>query len=88
MELSYVARGENLRRRKKPKSINFSEKFLSLPSEIVGLRFLRIRPEMLLMKPRGCLHSQPGGINGPSTHPFPFPWIFFFFNDCNICYRQ
>ena len=77
--MSYVARGENLRRRKKPKSINFSGRFLSLPSEIVALRFLRIRSEMLPMKPRSCLHSQPGGINGTSTHPSPFPWIFFFY---------
>ena len=40
MELSYVARGENLRRRKKPKSITFLGKFLSLPSEIVALSSL------------------------------------------------
>ena len=39
MEKSYEARGENLGRRKKPKSSNHSGKFLSLPCEIVALRF-------------------------------------------------
>ena len=39
MEKSYEARGENLGRRKKPKSSNYSGKFLSLPFEIVALRF-------------------------------------------------
>ena len=42
MEQSYEAQAENLGRRKKPKSSNYSEKFLSLPCEIVALRFLRI----------------------------------------------
>ena len=42
MEQSYEARGENLGRRKKPKFSNYSGKFLSLPCEIVALRFLRI----------------------------------------------
>ena len=44
MEQSYEARRENLRRRKKSKSSDYSGKFLSLPSEIVALRFLRILP--------------------------------------------
>ena len=44
MEQSYEARRENLRRRKKSQSSNDSGKFLSLPSEIVALRFLRILP--------------------------------------------
>ena len=44
MEQSYEARRENLRRRKKSKSSNHSGKFLPLLSEIVALRFLRIRP--------------------------------------------
>ena len=44
MEYSYEARREFLRRRKKSQSSNDSGKFLSLPSEIVALRFLRILP--------------------------------------------
>ena len=44
MEQSYEARRENLRRRKKSKSSNYSGKFLPLLSEIVALRFLRIHP--------------------------------------------
>ena len=57
--------------RKKPKSSNFSGKFSSLPSDIVALRFLRIRPVMLPMKQRSCLHSQPGGIKRNLDPPFP-----------------
>ena len=71
MEQSYEALRENLRRRKKPKSSNYSGKFLSLPSEIVALRFLRIRPVILPMKPRSCLHSQPGGDERKLDPPFP-----------------
>ena len=48
MEQSYQARRENLRRRKKSKSSNYSGKFLPLLSEIVALRFLRIRPLTML----------------------------------------
>ena len=83
MEKSYEVRRENLRRRKKSQSSNDSGKFLSLPSEIVALRFLRILP----------LTTQPFTLptRGEKTEPRPtlppFPWLFFK-NDCNICYRQ
>ena len=63
MEQSYEARRENLRRRKKPKSSNYSGKFLSLPSEIAAPRLLRTPPVMLPLKTRSYSHSQsqPGG---------------------------
>ena len=82
MEYSYEARRENLRRRKKSKSGNYSGKFLSLPSEIVALRFLRILP----------LTTQPftlptRGEKRNLDPPFP-PSHGSFKNDCNICYRQ
>ena len=82
MEYSYEARRENLRRRKKSQSSNDSGKFLSLPSEIVALRFLRILP----------LTTQPftlptRGEKGNLDPPFP-PSHGSFKNDCNICYRQ
>ena len=81
MEQSYEARGENLGRRKKPKISNYSGKFLSLPCEIVALRFLRI-----------CLlTTQPfilPALRDKRNLDSPFsPWLFFE-NDCNICYRQ
>ena len=82
MEYSYEARRENLRRRKKSKSGNYSGKFLTFPSEIVALRFLRILP----------LTTQPftlptRGEKRNLDPPFP-PSHGSFKNDCNICYRQ
>ena len=83
MEQSYEARRENLRRRKKPKSSNYSGKFLSLPCEIVALRFLRICP--VTTQPF-TLPARRDKRNLDSPSP-PYPWLFFE-NDCNICYRQ
>ena len=83
MEQSYEARGENLGRRKKPKSSNYSGKFLSLPCEIVALRFLRICP--VTTQPF-TLPARRDKRNLDSPSP-PYPWLFFE-NDCNICYRQ
>ena len=80
MEQSYETRRENLRKRKKSKSTNYSGKFLPLPSEIVALRFLRILP--LTTQPF-TLPTQ--GEKRNLDPPFPHGS---FKNDCNICYRQ
>ena len=83
MEYSYEARRENLRN--KSKSSNYSGKFLSLPSEIVALRYLRSPLVTLPLKTRSYSYSQLGGINGTSTLP---PSHGSFVNDCNICHGQ
>ena len=90
MEKSYEARIENLRRRKKPKSSNYSGKFLSLPSEIAALRLLRTPPVMLPFKTRSYSHSQSqpgGGGNKRNLDPLlpphdPFSYV----NDCNTIF--
>ena len=86
MEYSYEARRENLRRNKS-KSSNYSGKFLSLPSEIVALRYLRSPLVTLPLKTRSYSYSQLGGDKRNLDPPLP-PSHGSFVNDCNICYRQ
>ena len=83
MEQSYEARRENLGRRKKSKFSNYSGKFIPVPSEIVALRFLRIRP---LTTYPFTLPAR--GEEQNLDPPFPPSHGSFFKNDCNICYRQ
>ena len=86
MEYSCEARRENLRRNKS-KSSNYSGKFLSLPSEIVALRYLRTPLVTLPLKTRSYSYSQLGGDKRNLDPPLP-PSHGSFVNDCNICYRQ
>ena len=86
MEYSYEARRENLRRNKS-KSSNYSGKFLSLPSEIVALRYLRSPLVTLPLKTRSYSYSQLGGDKRNLDPPLP-PSHGSFVNDCNICHGQ
>ena len=86
MEYSCEARRENLRRNKS-KSSNYSGKFLSLPSEIVALRYLRTPLVTLPLKTRSYSYSQLGGDKRNLDPPLP-PSHGSFVNDCNICHGQ
>ena len=86
MEYSCEARRENLRRNKS-KSSNYSGKFLSLPSEIVALRYLRTPLVTLPLKTRSYSYSQLGGDKRNLDPPLP-PSHGSFVNDYNICHGQ